>query len=130
SLSGVPVNAAKAREAFSALTDDSQLLRLTVIGPASDRQTVIDDVEHHPSLASVHDRLRVQAYDPDHWAVAGAGFVRSGRPTIYLQAPDGKVLHRQDEYRGPDQLAEAIRRADPDYHPERDPDLNASPVWS
>src|SRR5260221_10418294 len=27
SLSGVPVNAAKAREAFSALTDDSQLLR-------------------------------------------------------------------------------------------------------
>jgi hypothetical protein len=40
------------------------------------------------------------------------------------QAPDGAAKHRQDDYRGPEKLAEAIRRADPNYRPERDPDLN------
>jgi hypothetical protein len=129
-LSGRPVHAAAAREAVGGLEDDSALLHLTVIGPPAERQAVLDDLEHHAALAPLRRQLLVQGYDPDHWAVAGAGFVRTGHPTIYLQAPDGQVLHRQDEYRGPDKLAEAIRRANPNYHPEQDPDLNASSIWS
>ena len=53
-----------------------------------------------------------------------AGFVTTGKPTIYVQAPDGKVLHRQDDYQGgAPELAEAIRRIDPNYDPKKDFDL-------
>jgi hypothetical protein len=130
SLNGVPVKPEQARLALAGLIDDSQWLRLTIIGSAAERQVVLNDLQSHPTLAELRGRLLVQAYEPDHWAVAAAGFVRTGKPTIYLQAPDGRVLHRQDEYRGPERLAATLRRADPDYHPERDPDLDQLPVLS
>jgi len=66
----------------------------------------------------------MQSYLPDHWAVARSGFKVDGQPTIYLQAPDGTVLHRQDDYHdGPEALAQALRRTDPHYDPRKDPDL-------
>lgn len=107
--------------------DDAGLLRLTVIGPEADRKQVLADLQAVPALAVHRDKLVVKDYDPTHWAVAGAGFVTSGRPTIYLQAPDGKVLHRQDSYPGAEKLAEAIRKADPNYDPKKDPDLTKPP---
>jgi len=125
SLGGVPVSADDAREALAAIPDDSQQLRLTVIGAEKDRRAVLDDLEHHAALAPLRERILVQSYEPEHWAVAGAGFVTVGAPTIYLQAPDGRVLHRQDEYRGPERLAAALRKADPNYRPEADPDLDS-----
>jgi hypothetical protein len=124
-LNGRHVSEAEALAALRGeLTDDSQKTRLTVIGSDAERQAVLADLEKHPALHAVRDLVMVQSYDPRHWAVADAGFRVNGRPTIYLQAPSGRVLHRQDEYRGPDKLAEAIRRADPLYQPDKDPDLN------
>ena len=127
SLNGSDVSATEAHAAIGRLDDDSDKLRLTIIGPDAERRGVLDDLDRDEQLASVRDRLLVQSYAPEHWAVADAGFVRTGKPTIYLQSPDGVVLHRQDEYRGPEKLAEAIRRADPRYRPENDPDLNRLP---
>jgi hypothetical protein len=106
------------------LTDDSQWPSLTIIGPEAGRQKVLSDLQSSPLLAPWKDRLKVQDYAPDHWAVRDAGFVTTGQPTIYCQAPDGTVLHRQDEYRGPEALAEVLRQVDPLYKPEQDPDLN------
>jgi hypothetical protein len=130
SLNGTPIKPDQARQALAGLIDDSQWLRLTIIGSPAERQAVVSDLKSHPAFAELRGRLLVQTYEPDHWAVAAAGFVRTGKPTIYLQAPDGRVLHRQDEYRGPERLAAALRRADPNYHPERDPDLDQLPVLS
>lgn len=104
--------------------DDSQWPSLTIIGPEAARQKVISDLQSSPFLAPWKDRLKVQDYAPDHWAVKDAGFVTTGQPTIYCQAPDGTVLHRQDEYRGPQALAEVLRQVDPQYKPAKDPDLN------
>jgi hypothetical protein len=124
SLNGDTVSAREALAAIGKLEDDSDKLRLTIIGPEAERRAVLADLESHPELEPLREGLLVQSYAPEHWAVADAGFARAGKPTIYLQAPDGTVKHRQDDYRGPDKLAEAIRRADPHYRPERDPDLN------
>ncbi len=110
----------------SGIPDDAHRLRLTVIGTEADRKTVLADLDAHPALAGVKDRVLVQAYDPSHWAVAKAGFVTTGKPTVYLQQPDGKVLHRQDVYEGAEKLAEAVRKADPNYKPAADPNLNAT----
>lgn len=117
----------------ASLPDDSKWMSLTVIGPEAARQKVLSDLQSSPFLTKWKDKIKVQDYAPDHWAVRDAGFVTTGQPTIYCQAPDGTVLHRQDEYRGPQALAEVLRRADPAYQPERDPDLNKSlasvPPW-
>ena len=49
-----------------------------------------------------------------------------------VQLRTGGVLHSQLEYRGPDLLAaaahEAVRKADPTYRKEDDPDLNKPAV--
>lgn len=106
------------------LPDDSKWPSLTIIGPNDARQQVLSDLRSSPVLTAWKDRIKVRDYPPDHWAVRDAGFVTAGQPTIYCQAADGTVLHRQDNYRGPEALAEVLRKADPTYQPERDPDLN------
>ncbi len=107
----------------ASVPDDASKPFLTVIGPLPARQQVLADLESAPALAPWKGKLRVQAYAPDDWAVARAGFATSGNPTIYLQAADGTVLHRQDDYAGAaDGLATALRRADPSYNPAADPD--------
>lgn len=130
-VNGKEVSRARAFEAIEAdsLTDDSRMRRITITGGTeADRKRVTDDLANAPELAFARGALLVQSYPPDHWTVAKAGFKTDGKPTIYVQAADGKVLHRQDEYRGPAKLAEAIRRADPSYDPARDPDLNKQPA--
>lgn len=107
------------------IPDDAHKLRLTVIGSEADCKRVLDDLKSHPALTPFRDLLVIQDYRPDQWAVADGGFKTSGSPVIYLQTPGvKKPRHRQDEYRGPEKLAEAIRNADPNYKPELDPDLN------
>ena len=73
----------------------------------------------------------MQSYRPDSWAVAQAGFVTSGNPVIYLQAPPdsktglSKVSWRQVGYKAGDW--EAVRKADPSYKPDKDPGPNNQP---
>jgi hypothetical protein len=109
------------------LADDSGLPYLTLIGPAAERAKVEADLKTAPELAVFAGKYRLQSYAPSDWAVTGVGFVASGTPTIYYQRADGKALHRQDEYRGAKALADVLRRADPNYKPEADPDLSKKP---
>ena len=116
--------------------DLSGKLRLTVIGPAADRAAVERDLKSHPGLLAWKDRVVAACYDPTHWHVADVGFDVSGRPTVYVQDPAGRVLHRQADYAGgPDALAKALgeaagklRKKDPDYDPSRDPDRRRTPL--
>lgn len=124
-LNGRPVAQGDAfRAVKEGVPADESLLRVTVIGSEAHRQRVISDLTNAP--AQLRDRFVLQGYDPQHWAVQ-PGFFRGGSPTIYVQSPSGQVLHRQDDYQdGPSGLFEAIRRADPNYTPTRDPDLRKS----
>ena len=118
---------ATGEEALQALQEknvpnDKSLLRLTIIGPEALRKQVRSDLENHPSLSCFSEKYLVQDYAPENWAVR-QGFFTEGKPTIYLQLPTGKVLHRQDDYAdGANGLATALRKADPNYTPEKDPD--------
>lgn len=106
------------------IPDDSQKLRLTVIGSEARRSEVLKDLKSHPSLTPHMVKFVVQMYSPSDWAVSRYGFKTDGDPTIYIQRPDGKVVHRQDSYQGgAERLATALRKADPSYDPAKDPDL-------
>jgi len=125
SIGGVEVDRRKAFEAIGAgVPDDSGLRRVTVIGSEAECKQVSDAIATAPELAAAKGQLIVQCYRPDHWAVADTNFKRDGKPTVYIQAAGGKVLHRQDEWRGPAKFAEAVRKSDPSYDPKKDPDLN------
>ncbi len=126
SVNGVPVDRQSAFQSllgsFGAMRDDSTHLRLSVIGSNGDRRKVTDDLKAIPALKDQLRDVLVSEFSPEAWAVKGLGFVQDGRPTIYIQAPGGRVLHRQDDYDGPEQLAGAIRKAR-DYDPKKDADL-------
>jgi hypothetical protein len=70
----------------------------------------------------------LQSYLPEDWAVKNVGFDVSGSPRIIVQeAPNakgsGRVLHSQADYAdGPEGLANALRKADPNYDPSKDVD--------
>jgi hypothetical protein len=130
-INGKAASRSQARQALQDATipDDAGRLRLTVIGEPASTQRVVGDLASAPALASWKERVVVQSYPANHWAVAQAGFYTAGKPTIYVQTPAGKVLHRQDDYSdGADGLATALRRADPNYDARKDPDLRQSPV--
>lgn len=113
------------------LKDDSKLLCLTVFGDKSSNDQVLADLGRDPHLAPWKGLIKVQFYDSSEWVAGQGGFAF---PSIYIQTPEGKVLHRQDSYRGPELLAEAIGKAEalyepnPVYRKEDDPDLNKPAV--
>ena len=108
--------------------DQSTKLRLTVIGPRQSRQAVLEDVKRTPGLQSVVSNFLLKDYDPTDWEVARSGFFTQGSPTIYVQAPTGKVLHRQDSYTGAEDLAGVLRKANDQYKAEADPNLSHAAV--
>ena len=114
---------ATGEEALQALQEknvpnDKSLLRLTIIGPEALRKQVRSDIENHPSLTCFSEKYLVQDYAPENWAVK-QGFFTEGKPTIYLQLPSGKVLHRQDDYAdGAAGLATALSGSPKASHPQ------------
>lgn len=104
-------------------TGQEKRLHLTVIGPSDLRKKVIEDVNTHPALSKLKDSLWVQDYDPGDWEVSEElGYESGGKPTIMIQDSSGRVVWRASNYSsGPDALAEAIRKASPDYDPSADP---------
>ena len=124
---GQPVSAAEALEAVDkTFNDDRDKLRVTIVGPEAERRAARAAIEQHPDFAALRERIAVRDYPPDHWALQ-VGFITTGRPTIYCQAPSGKVLHRQDDFvGGADAAVAALRRANEAYDPKRDPDLRSA----
>jgi hypothetical protein len=108
------------------IPEDTKRNRLIIIGSEEEQKRVSGDLNTHPLLAPLVRDLVVHSYPSDHWHVARAGYDRSGHPSVYLVAADGKVLSRSASYAGPEKLAEAIRKADPKYDPSKDPDLTKS----
>lgn len=100
------------------LVDESSKRRIAVIGAKADRQVVLNEIGRVPWAV-------ITAHDPDDWRVARYGFKTDGRPTVYIQEADGKVVHRQDDAKD---VAIAVRRADPNYDPAKDPDLRNNPL--
>ncbi len=99
------------------LPDDGNKLWLTIIGSDEDRKRTEADLP-----ADLKDRVRLSSYKPDSWQVQ-PGFVTTGSPTLYLQAPTGQVLHRQDDYKAGD--FQAIRKAVSSYDSKKDVDVRA-----
>lgn len=127
SISGKEVTPSQAVQAIGGdnLEDDSAKLDLTIISSNKAlREQVLNDLRNNDKLKELLSQYKVSSYDPSHFHISGMGYQTDGNPTIYIQGPDGSVLHRQSDYSGgAERLASALRRARPDYDPAKDPDL-------
>ncbi len=104
------------------LVDDSKKATVTVIGPDKDRKEVVAGLK--AKLGTDYKYWEGPASD---WSFE-PGFSAKGDPvTIYCQAPDGKVLYRQDNG-AVETAVEAIRKANPAYDPKKDPDGKATTI--
>jgi hypothetical protein len=121
------------------LADDSGKLRLTVVGSESACRQVAQELDQSPALAGFKDKLLIQCYRPDDWAIEPFKLKDLPATEFYLciQRPPaldgrGEALHAQTSYRGPEALAvalqEALRKADPKYQPDKTPDLTKPPA--
>jgi hypothetical protein len=126
---GVPIGREEAWGAVSAggkLPDDRTKPWLVVIGQEPDRKRYLESFEAkvEPELRA---KLRVCSLAPDDYRLRDTStneplYVTTGTPTVYCQAPDGKVLHRQDAFDPKVDDFQEIRKA-VGYESKKDPDL-------
>ena len=119
-------------QAFQVLADtipnDAGNLRLTIFGSPQAQQELLAVVNQALSDPALKSRWTVQKYGTDSWIVKQYGFVVDPvQPTLYMQAPTGEVLHRSVGVPDAQQLQMALRRADPNYDPSKDPNLFNQP---
>lgn len=104
-------------------------IHVTIIGNADERARVVNDIKSDPAFEGLRDGLLVQDYDPKEWPVKPELGFQAGKPAIIVQAAKGpndkrggRVIYRTLDYAiGAKGLAEAIRKADPSYDPDKDP---------
>lgn len=112
----------KSFQGFGALPDFASKARLVVVGSPEARARVRADIKANP----ISDAILVQYFAPDAWQVRGRdgepAFRTDADPTLTLVKPSGRVMHSQAGYNGPSDL-QALRKADPNYDPKKDPDL-------
>jgi hypothetical protein len=111
------------------MPDDAQKPYLTLIGPDAQVQAFLADLASNPALAAYRGKFRVQSYpetEQRYWWAWKDVKMPTGVTVQAAPGPDGKgpVLLHLDSYPGPEALAEALRRADPDF----DPALKPAPV--
>lgn len=104
-------------------------MHLTIIGNADERARVVNDIQGNAEWSDLRDKLYVQDYDLKDWPVDPKLGFRPGKPAIIVQTAKGpndpkggRVIYRTQDYSmGSVGLAEEVRKADPDYNPDRDP---------
>lgn len=103
------------------IPDDSKKLYVVVIGTNDEQKEVLTQ------LASVEptirDRCLTWTVTADHWSLKDnstgkPAFKTDGHPVIYVEAPDGKVLWRQDDAK---EFPTALRKVVKDYDAAKDP---------
>jgi hypothetical protein len=109
----------------SKIPDDTNKFRMVAIGdPATLAAVRTEWAKVEPA---VRDRVLTWFVGPEDWSLRDTTtnqtrFFATANPTIYLLAPDGESLHRQDGFTGAEDV-EAIRRGIKAYDAKKDKDL-------
>ncbi len=126
---GRTISCEKAHELIGKqIPDDSKKFRVTIIGTDSEQK---DAMTQYAMLEpTLKDRCSTWLVTADHWSLKDGvtgqvAFKTDGHPVVYLQAPDGKVLHRQDDAKD---MPMAIRKAVKAYDAKKDPDARVDPL--
>lgn len=137
SLNGRAISRMRALELIrgaDTIPDDGNLPSLTAYGPSRDR--IAADLQAAPALAPYRSQVLFQSYDPSSplsWPIK-QGHKEGPGDHICMQMPDGQVLMRLESYPGPDglavEIAEGMRRRDPNYNPNNDPKPGSGPSLS
>lgn len=100
------------------LKDDSAKFRVYLIGRDTEaRQRAIEDFSDHGKLSFMHGKVLVRSFTPDSWEAKDVGLTAKSDLDMIVQAPNGKVVRQLINY-SPERAANALRKANPDFHPD------------
>lgn len=135
-VNGKDVSERKGRAAIAGddqVPDDSKFPSLTLIGSKEDTSKLRKSWNDSAEVKPLVERFLVQEFNPENPLIRRAGFATGGKPTIYAEMPDGRVLFRLNEYPGDAefvrtvahalQVAEGVRKPQDGYTPANDPGL-------
>lgn len=108
--------------------DDSAWPSLTFIGSKEDTGRARGALEEYASTAEAMRRFCVQEFRPTNPLITRAGFLADGKPTIYAQRPDGRVIFRLDSFPGADAMAPSLEAAAREVGQLRSPDRSYDPA--
>lgn len=120
---GLPISNESAKRMIeNEIPDHKQKFHLVVIGTEAERKGVIDQLAQlEPQIAG---RVLPRSVKPGEFSLkdsaTGQTVYKDGNPSVYFQAPDGKVLHRQADGAN---VVDAIRKAVKHYDADKDPDM-------
>ncbi len=123
-LCGFPVNREVALKAIEdkKVPDRSTQRWITACGGSEgQRKQLLDALPQDVKAAS-----RVQSYPHNHWALRPGFACKADVPTLYVQRPDGGVIHRHEGVEITPQLISALREPSPKWDPSKAPDLSKS----
>lgn len=109
----------------SDIPDDSKKFRLVFVGKKEDRTRALSDCEKLSE--HIKSKVILHAYDPDSPIAKQMALVNDGKPTVYLQAPDGQILGRNLDGTWDTSRVEAIEETVKNYDPAKDADLRLRP---
>lgn len=123
SIKGQRVDKETALRSFEAFGDfdDSKFMRLVHVGSAADAKNAANAAQQ----AGVGKWFHFDSYSPADWQVADVGYV-PGVSLVGEEGPDGRgvVVWRCAATTPTPAILGALRKADPSYKPERDPDIS------
>jgi hypothetical protein len=101
-------------------------VHVTFIGSQVEREAARKNLEGDPGFRylseAMGDYLAVQDYGPENPLVKEVGLPNGGRPDVIIQTTKGgRVTYRARSYPGADVVVHEIRKADPRYDPDKDP---------
>lgn len=115
----------------ASLVDDTGKAFLTIVGDEAMRKQVLADIDSSSALREFKGKLHVNAYAPDDWHVKQIGLQPGITYQTALKDQEHNVVpveFRFRAYAGDAALAEAIRKVDPKYQPDKDPDPTKKPI--
>lgn len=113
---GAPIDKAAAEQLLfggkvkpDALVDDSQALRLTIVGDDGATKTAIETLKKAADWPEISQGVLVADYPAGHWALEGKGYQVPGVGTVgfYLTDANGKLLYEGTD---PGGLLDGLRR--------------------
>ncbi len=121
---GQPISIQDAINSLDKIPDDSKQFVLTIIADKANRDTI--KAAYGQMDEDLKKRINIWSVGPENWVLkdndTGKPVFNTDGVNIYFQAPDGKVLHRQRDFKGNVDFV-ALRKAIKNYDESKDPDL-------
>lgn len=120
------------------IPDDINSLRVLILGQTpADTKIIADDIKSNEDIKKLTEGWVIKVYDktnPTYKSIVeDVGYTCPNKQALYVVTPNGKVIHHQFVYEGPQDLRKVfsgIRKKDDKFDPNNSPNLLNEDLFS